>query len=109
MEDVVMESFTTGSVRSQQEGRGRFDLIPYEGILALAKRFEDGAKVYGEHNWSKGQPLSRMLSSMRRHAFQIGHDDLEDHAAAVAWNAIAFIAIRERIKAGELPKELDDL
>ena len=63
---VEMEAFSTGSKRSNQKGRGRFDLIPYEGQVALAKRFEMGAELYGEANWLRGQPLSRILSSICR-------------------------------------------
>lgn len=101
--------FATGAQRSQQDGKGRFDLIPYEAMLSLARRYEMGAPFYGERNWENGMPLSRMLSSMRRHSMQIGYDFSEDHVGAVLWNAAGFVTIVERIKAGLLPKSLDDL
>lgn len=104
-----MMKFTTGSLREDKKGKGRFDLIPYEGMLALARHYEAGAVAHGDRNWERGQPLSVYLSSLRRHAAQIGCDSSEDHAAAVAWNAFALITTRERIAAGQLPKELDDL
>lgn len=103
------DEFHTGATRSAQEGRGRFDLIPYEAMLSLARRYEIGAQRFGDRNWERGQPLSRLLSSMRRHAHQIGYDFSEDHAGAVLWNAAAFVTMVERMRAGLLPKELDDV
>lgn len=100
--------FKTGAVRSDADGRGRFDLIPFEGILPLAKRFELGAKRFGDRNWEKGQPTARLLESMRRHAQQVNEDFSEDHIGAVMWNACALATIVSRIKAGRLPVELDD-
>ncbi len=102
-------TFATGAKRSDATGRGRFDLIPYEAMLSLARRYEMGVPLYGEHNWLKGQPLSRILSSLRRHAMQINYDFSEDHVGAVLWNAAAFVTIAERVRAGILPKELDDI
>lgn len=103
------EGYASGSHRSNATGRGRFDLIPYEAMLSLAKRYEMGAVHFGDRNWEKGQPLSRLLSSMRRHSHQIGYDFAEDHAGAVLWNAAAFVTMVERMRAGILPRELDDI
>jgi len=104
------ESFSTGSVRGDRTGKGRYDLLPREAIHRLAQLYERGAEHYGDRNWERGQPLSRILDSMLRHAFQAaaGLTD-EDHLAAVMWNAAAAITIRERIAAGLLPADLDDL
>jgi hypothetical protein len=104
------ESFSTGAVRNQQAGRGRFDLIPFEAMLAYAQRLEYGIQSgYEPNNWQKGMPLSRILSSMRRHASQINFDFTEDHIGAVLFNAGAFVTIVTRIKAGRVPRELDDI
>lgn len=105
----VIDTFETGATRSANEGRGRFDLVPYEAMLSLARRYEMGAKAFGDRNWEKGQPLSRLLSSMRRHAHQIGYDFSEDHAGAVLWNAAAFVTMCARMEAGILPRSLDDI
>lgn len=106
---IAKDTFTTGAARSKQEGRGRFDLVPYEAMLSLAKRYEMGSIHFGDRNWEQGQPLSRLLSSMRRHAHQIGYDYSEDHVGAVLWNAAAFVTMVERMRAGILPKALDDV
>lgn len=104
-----MVQFPTGSLRENKQGKGRFDLLPFEGLLALAVHFERGAEKHGPKNWELGQPLSNFLFPMRRHSMQINWDFREDHAAATAWNALAFITTVERIRAGRLPKSLDDI
>ena len=105
----AVDQFPTGAKRSAAAGRGRFDLIPYEAMLSLAKRYEMGAEKFGDRNWENGQPLSRLLSSLRRHAHQVGYDYSEDHIGAVLWNAAAFVTMVERMRAGILSKDLDDI
>jgi hypothetical protein len=105
----AVDQFPTGAKRSAAAGRGRFDLVPYEAMLSLARRYEMGAEKFGDNNWLKGQPLSRLLSSMRRHAHQLNYDFSEDHAGAVLWNAAAFVTMVSRMEAGILPRDLDDI
>lgn len=102
--------FKSGAQRDGATGKGRYDLLPREAIHRLAQLYERGAEKYDDRNWEQGMPLSEMVDSMLRHAFQAaaGMDD-EDHFAAVMWNAAGVITFQERIKAGLLPKELDDL
>lgn len=104
------QEFTTGSKRDTRDGKGRFDLIPPYALTRLARHYENGAKKYGDRNWEKGQPLARYLDSMIRHAFKfLGGSREEDHLAAVAWNALAYIETEYRIAQGILPEELDDI
>jgi hypothetical protein len=104
------DTYHTGAIRSAEAGKGRFDLVPFEAVQSLARRLEYGvAQGYPERNWEKGMPLSRILSSMRRHSMQVGYDFTEDHLGAVLFGAAAFTAIAARIEAGLLPKELDDI
>lgn len=102
--------FDTGSRRDSQDGKGRYDLLPPEAIRRYAQLLERGAAKYGDKNWELGQPFSRVVSSMLRHAFQAaaGQND-EDHLAAVMFNAAALITFQERIASGDLPVELNDL
>lgn len=104
------EIFKSGYNRDSRVGKGRYDLIPPEAIRRLAQHFENGANKYGDRNWEKGCPASRYLDSALRHLFAVveGRED-EDHAAAVLWNVSCFIATKERIENGELPKELNDI
>jgi len=63
-----------------------------EGILALAQVYEQGAEKYGDRNWEKGQPISRMCDSALRHSFKAlaGWTD-EPHPAQAAWNWLAVL------------------
>jgi len=104
------EEFSTGSVRDTRDGKGRFDLISPIALKRLAQHYENGAKKYGDRNWEKGQPLSRYVDSLVRHAYDLlGGKQDEDHAAAIMWNAAAFIHTEHNIKAGFLPSKLDDM
>ena len=103
------EEFDGGSVRDTREGKGRFDLITPIGLRRLAQHYENGAKKYGDRNWEKGQPIGRYLDSLIRHAYAyLAGERNEDHAAAIAWNAMAIMHTEEKVAAGELPEELID-
>lgn len=99
-----------GAVRESREGKGRFDLLPPLALRQVALQCEVGAKKYGERNWEKGMPLSWMLDSGLRHLCQFlaGEED-EDHLRAAAWNILAALEIRERVRKGQLPEELFDI
>ena len=102
--------FVTGSVRDTEEGKGRFDLLPYEALKRLALQYQKGAQKYAPRNWEKGQSMSRTVSSMSRHANQyLAGDRDEDHLAAAAWNAFALMTYEERMKAGTLGLDIMDL
>ena len=104
------EEFSTGSRRDTQDGKGRFDLISPIALRRLAVHYENGSRKYGDRNWEKGQPLGRYVSSGMRHWLALLEGDhSEDHAAAVAWNAFAFIHTADAIARGTLPAELDDI
>jgi len=104
---------TTGAVRDARQGKGRFDLLFLGFAIALrrlAEHCEAGAIKYSDRNWEYGQPLSWFLDSGTRHAasWAAGMGD-EDHLKAAAWNFMAALETRERIKEGLLPEALDDL
>lgn len=105
----VRQEFSTGSVRDSQDGKGRYDLMPFIAMERLARHYENGAKKYGDHNWRKGQPLGRYFSSAMRHMIKwmMGWKD-EDHLAAAAWNILCIIETEEMIRVGILPEQLDD-
>jgi hypothetical protein len=104
------QEFKTGAVRDVQSGKGRYDLLPTRAIRRLAEHYANGAVKYGDNNWLRGIPLKRMMDSAMRHLFKAleGQTD-EDHLTAAAWNILGIIELQERIEAGMLPKELDDL
>ena len=76
----------------------------------MARHYENGAVVYGDHNWQKGQPISRYLDSAMRHLNNFHEGDTsEDHLAAAAWNVWAIMWTQAKVLAGKLPPELADL
>lgn len=105
--------YSTGAQKeddSQTEGKGAFHLLPPTAIRRVAEIWRKGAIKYAPRNWEKGLPLSRLLDSGLRHAFQYleGRQD-EDHLAQAAWNFLALLHTEEMIKRGILPAELADL
>lgn len=104
------QKFNTGSVRDDNNGKPRYDLITPIGLYRLAMHYANGAKKYGDDNWTKGQPLRRYIESAERHIqkLKMGFTD-EDHEAAAIWNLLAFVHTKTMIEAGQLPKELDNM
>ena len=86
------EEFKTGSVRDTQQGKARWDLMPWEELERVADLYARGAEKYGDDNWRKGQPMKRTFASLMRHiiAYSLGKRD-EDHGAAVIWNMLSLM------------------
>lgn len=107
------ESFSTGSRRDTREGRGRFDLILVgmpDAFRQLAILKEDGAKKYDDHNWRKGQQLSRYFDSAVSHLTHVaqGHED-ENHIIQAAWNCMALAQTLVDIRSGRTTADMMDL
>lgn len=100
----------TGAVRDRSVGKGRWDLLPLQGVLLVAKQMELGAAKYAARNWEKGMPLSWFADCAARHLakFQMGYDD-EPHLNAALWNLACLAEGQERIRLGIWLAELDDL
>lgn len=106
----VRSEFETGAVRDGQEGKGRFDLMPFEALERVAKVFEAGAKKYAERNWEKGIPTHRFMDSGLRHAMKyLGGRRDEDHLAMAAWNFLCLLQTEHWIEQGQLPASLQTL
>jgi hypothetical protein len=106
----LKQQFDTGAQRDTQSGKPRFDLISPFALRRLAIVCAKGAEHYGDRNWEKGIPLSRMTASLMRHvmAFAAGEVD-EDHLAQAMWNAAGIMHFQEMIARGLQPDTLDDL
>lgn len=104
------QTFDTGMVRDIQTGKPRYDLLPVEVLTRDAELLARGAVKYGDHNWKLGQPFSRAYASTLRHIYQWASGDRsEDHLAAVRFGAMTLMYYEEKILAGELTSELDDM
>lgn len=90
------ETFPGGAQRDSQKGKPRYDLIPPLALRRVADLYTKGAEHYGDRNWEKGMPFSRMFASLLRHAYQfaMGHRE-EDHLAAVVFNALGIMHFQE--------------
>ena len=103
-------AFDTGAVRDSMKGKGMPSMIPTCAIMAMARRFEDGATKYGADNWRKGIPTSRYCDAAYRHLMQCRDKDAtEDHFGAVLWNMACWLWTVKAIEDNELPPELDDI
>jgi hypothetical protein len=104
------EVFSTGAVRDNQTDKLRYDLMSPLAARRIAQVFTKGAKKYGDRNWEKGMPFSRVLASALRHieSYKLG-DVSEDHLAHAAWNLEALLHYEEMIKLGRLSANLSDL
>lgn len=79
-------------------GKLRFDLIPGEALIELAKIYTFGAAKYEDHNWRKGMKWSRIFGAIMRHtwAWFMGEDiDPESklpHMAHAAWGCFTLMS-----------------
>lgn len=111
----------TGAVRDFGEGKGRFDLLPVESLMRVARWYEKGHDKYCKNNegqetmdisienWKKGIPISSMIDSAIRHLLKaLRGDNDEDHLAAAVWNALGAMETERRVNVGLLPPEMDN-
>lgn len=93
--------FSTGAVRDKADGKGRYDLLPWGAIHALAQHCERGAIHYGERNVDQGIPQHSLIDSGIRHlSLYIQGDAEAHHLVAALWN-IAW-AVEQEIKRPEM-------
>jgi len=90
--------FPTGAERDLGEGKGRYDLLPWEAIDELAKHMEEGAIKYGERNCYKGIPIHSFIDSAFRHlsSYCRGMDN-EKHLRAAMWNVAMAIYMEKKM------------
>lgn len=92
------KKFASGAVRSSDADDTRFDLVSPIGLERLAMTCAEGAEKYGDHNWTKGMPVSECLNHCLRHVnMYLAGDNTEDHLAHAAWNLFAVMHF-ERVK-----------
>lgn len=72
----------------------RYDLIPAEQLVTLARHYGAGAAKYAKHNWAAGSEWGKLYAAMSRHLWAARggeHIDAETgspHMVAVAWHAV---------------------
>ncbi len=103
-------TFITGAKRQSDSGKGLPSLCSPIALRMLAQHMQGGVEAgYDPRNWEKGLTLCSLLDSTIRHCWDEleGKTD-EDHANCIQWNTHAYNHIKEMIRRGLLPKELDD-
>jgi hypothetical protein len=99
--------FGTGAVRDAAAGKGRFDLLPYYGVEAVAMHFERGSWKYAARNWEMGIPLRCYLDSAYRHIAKAANGLTDEpHPEAFVWNGLCYLHTRKLIQIGALPTRL---
>lgn len=102
------QDYASGMRRDVQEGKPRFDLLLVDGVpfeeqflTRWASLMERGAVKYGERNWqlaNSQEELDRFRASAIRHLMQWATGDVsEDHAAATAFNLLAYETTKRRV------------
>lgn len=83
-------------------GKPRTDLLPADGLLELAQLYTAGAVKYGDRNWERGMPWSKVLGPLLRHLLRWMVGQARDpetglsHMTHVAWNAMALVVYELR-------------
>lgn len=83
-------------------GKPRTDLLPPDGLLELAQLYTIGAVKYGDRNWERGMPWSKVLGPLLRHLLRWMVGQARDpetglsHMTHVAWNALALVVYELR-------------
>lgn len=95
------------------QGKLRWDLMPYDALQEVAKVLTFGANKYADRNWEKGLNYSRLIASLQRHAideFYISNKQQDEetglHPLAHAVCCLLFLLSFEL--RGQRP-ELDDI
>lgn len=104
------QTFETGAQRDTADDKPRLDLLSPVFLARMGDLARTGAVHYGDRNWEKGMPLSRLLASAFRHLIATldGQED-EDHAIQCAFNMMMYVHTLHKIRTGSLPIELDDV
>lgn len=100
MNSEVRTTSATGGQKGVKDER--HDLIPREGLEAIARVYAFGAEKYADHNWRKGYEWSKSYAAMQRHlvAFWSGETFDEEsglpHLAHAGFHIMALLTWLEQ-------------
>lgn len=92
-EEIRVTNDDTGAQKGQK--LARFDLIPVQPMIELAKHYGRGSRKYEDRNWEGGYAWSLSYGALCRHLFafwdgeNIDEETGTPHIIAVAWHALA--------------------
>jgi hypothetical protein len=86
------KTYKSGATRSADVEGVRYDLVPAEGVEAVARAMYEGAINHGDHNWKKGLKHSVYVNHALRHInlFMQGKSD-EDHIGHALANLMMLV------------------
>lgn len=96
----------SGEAKKFDDGKPRYDLIPHEGLDAVARILAHGAETYGERNWEQGLKWGRIYAALMRHLWKwwSGEKIDSDSGMPHLWHAacnIFFLVVHEQRGIGE--------
>lgn len=76
-----LTTYETGATRSADAEGVRYDLVPPEGVEAVARAMHVGAVTHGDNNWKKGLRNSILVNHAMRHIVEYMKEGntTEDH------------------------------
>ena len=76
-----LTTYETGATRSADADGVRYDLVPPEGVEAVARAMHVGAVTHGDNNWKKGLRNSILVNHAMRHIVEYMKEGntTEDH------------------------------
>lgn len=102
--DMTHPPKETGDHMKKDYGKPRFDLIPADALMELAKLYELGSQKYDDNGWLKdgGMAYHRIFRALMSHATKFwqgedyDQDDGQHHMTSVAWCAFALLTYHLR-------------
>ena len=92
--DKLVNGSATGQATKFDDGKPRWDLLPYDALNAVTRVMMHGAGKYGDRNWLQGGPWGRFYAATFRHltAWFLGEnndpDSGESHIAHACCNIL---------------------
>lgn len=85
----------------KDEGKNRWDLLPYDAVDGIVSVLTFGAKKYDDRNWEQGIKYGRVFAAMHRHLASWWHRDNTDNETGMShlWHAgccLLFLITYER-------------
>lgn len=74
---LSMDGQILKSGEKKDEGKARFELLPYDVLAAVARILTAGAKKYADRNWEKGIAYGRVFGAAQRHLTNFWNAKLE--------------------------------
>jgi hypothetical protein len=85
------------------QGKVRWDLMPWQELGDVAKVFTYGSLKYGDRNWEKGIKPDRLFAAAMRHIAAVANDEQLDvesnlpHLAHATANLLMWLNVQKQM------------